>query len=381
MGGGMRKKLPMLIFILCFLLMLAIPLVGLLVQKETVSMEENRRLAEPAVLVDEAGHVNPAFPVEFDAWVSDHVGFRKYLVLQSGQLHYALFRKFPLGNPNVFGPSGELNFATEVTFHDFQHKDLYPEAYMQAVADALRVLSDYAEENGARFYYYQCWDKQSVYPEQFPDTLRQIGDESKTDLLVACYKDRGVSVISPKETLIREKVNYETYSVFSDPNHWTQRGAYLGYLELMDALNRDVAEPLRVLKEADYKIKVKDQGYTLYGNIHRENMLEEFKLRDPKAVLTNEKLSVGAAHPRSRYYTNPAVQNGKKLLIVGDSYFHEFILDDLAESFSETVLIWGDDVEQFKEAIDAYQPDIVVMENAEREDRTGLILSAASRLH
>lgn len=380
MGGGMKKKLSMLIFILCFLLMLLIPLIGLLVQKETVSMEENRRLAEPAVLVDEAGKINPAFPAEFDTWVSDHVGFRKYFVLQSGRLHYALFRKFPLGNPNVFGPSGELNYATEDTFHDYQHKDLYPESYMRKVADALCSLSAYATEHGAKLYYYQCWDKQSVYPEQFPDTVLQLGKESKTDRLVQCYADAGVSVISPKQTLIEGKKRYETYSVFSDPNHWTPRGAYLGYLELMQALNRDSDVPLRVLKESDYKIKVKDLGYTLYGAIHRVNMLEEFTLRDPKAKLTNEKLSVGAAHPRSRYFTNDAVKNGKKLLIIGDSYFHEFILEDIAESFSETVLIWGDDVEQFKAAVDAYQPDLIVLENAEREDRTALLLSAASNL-
>ena len=149
----MRKKLPMLIFILCFLLMLAIPLIGLLVQKETVSMEENRRLAEPAVLVDETGHVNPAFPTEFDAWVSDHVGFRKYLVLQSGQLHYALFHRFPLGNPNVLGPSGELNYATEETFHDFQHKDLYSDSYSRQVAAAVCAMAASAGRCG----FPACW--------------------------------------------------------------------------------------------------------------------------------------------------------------------------------------------------------------------------------
>ena len=222
-------------------------------------MEENRRLAEPAVLVDDAGHVNPAFPVEFDAWVSDHVGFRKYLVLQSGQLHYALFRKFPLGNPNVFGPSGELNFATEVTFHDFQHKDLYPEAYMQAVADALRVLSDYAEENGARFYYYQCWDKHSIYPEYFPKTVIQTGEESKTDGIVRALIDYSkVNVISPKQDLTDGKSVKPTYSVWGDPTHWNQRGAYIGYVKLLDAINKNSDIQYRVLQEADYNITTPD---------------------------------------------------------------------------------------------------------------------------
>ena len=71
-------------------------------------------------------------------------------------------------------------------------------------------------------------------------------------------------------------------------------------------------------------------------------------------------------------------QNEKNSVIIGDSYFGSFIIDDLAESFSETILIWGDYLPNYSSIIDEYQPDIVVVEAAERVDRTRTIIQAAT---
>lgn len=63
------------------------------------------------------------------------------------------------------------------------------------------------------------------------------------------------------------------------------------------------------------------------------------------------------------------------MLIIGDSYFNSFIYDDIAESFHETILIWGDYVGDIQNIIDSYNADIVIVEAAERCDRTDGIIA------
>lgn len=150
----------------------------------------------------------------------------------------------------------------------------------------------------------------------------------------------------------------------------TAGGAYIGYQMLMDAINSNHKDRYRVLQESDYQITVVDQGVTLFGGIHKEGMLENFQITDPKAQLTNEKLTLYGEDQRHRFYTNEGVGNKTRLLVLGDSYFETFIMDDLAESFYVTIMIWGDYASELEQIVEEYQPDIIVMENAERCDRT-----------
>ena len=74
------------------------------------------------------------------------------------------------------------------------------------------------------------------------------------------------------------------------------------------------------------------------------------------------------------------MDNDTCLLIIGDSYFESFIVDDLAESFHETVLIWGDYLSDYKAIVDEYSPDIIIIEAAERVDRSYGIMAGAAAL-
>ena len=83
---------------------------------------------------------------------------------------------------------------------------------------------------------------------------------------------------------------------------------------------------------------------------------------------------------RHKIYTNESVDNSTHVLILGDSYLDSFILDDLAESFSETWLIWGDYFPQLKEILSIYNPDIIIFECAERCDRSNAVMECAETL-
>lgn len=367
----MVKKVSRLMFIILFCLMLLVPLTATFFQHEEMSVSENRRLAPPPVLVFPDGKLNPMFPTHLDIWMNDHIGFRKMFVGQNGQMHYYLFHKFPINNPYVLGPNGELNYVTPPMVQDYQHRNLYGDDYLAQTAQSLQIINDYAEECGAEFYYYQCWDKHSIYPEHFPVNVLQYGTASKTDGIIKAFIEQtDVHIISPKQVLIDQKANYETYSQWGDPTHWSHRGAYIGYVELMNAINADAPTPYRVLQEEDYTIKWKDQGLILFEEIHQKDKLEHFTLNNPQAVLTRDKLGIWAMDDRAVYFTNENAGNDTRLLLMTDSYFNYFFVDDLADSFGEVICFWSDRLHRFPEIMQAFEPDIVVLENAEREDRT-----------
>lgn len=374
----MAKKVATIIFIVLFFCMIAVPLAASFFQHEEVAIEQNRPLAPPPSVHVRPGHLNPSFTMDLESWVNDHIGFRKFFVDQNGKMRYYLVGRFPIDRPLILGPDGELNYASFESIRDYQHRNLYSASYLDKAAESLQTLSDYAKDHHTELYYYQCWDKHSIYPEYFPKTILQYGDQSKTDEIIQAFEEKtDVPVISPKEELIKGKERFDTYSIFGDPTHWSQRGAYLGYLKLMEGINQDQQQKYPVLTEKDYKITTTDQGLYLYGSIHKEDLLERFDLKNPKGKLTQDKITLGKEDPRTLFYTNDEVDNDSRIVLVGDSYFYFYILDDIAESFHETVFIWGDHLGDIKDIIADYHPDILVIENAEREDRTGVIIQAA----
>lgn len=181
---------------------------------------------------------------------------------------------------------------------------------------------------------------------------------------------------------MENKEKYDSYSLWGDPSHWTQRGAFLTYQMLMKEINAQNGDKYLVLEEDDYDIKLTDQGKVIFGGIHEEDYQENFKIREPKAYQTDEApLFLDPNQRVSRtIFVNDDVENEDVLLVIGDSYIDGYIIDDLAESFAKTVMVWGGYTTEIKALVDYYHPTIVINENAERCDRTNAMIISAKNI-
>ncbi len=355
-----------------FLGMLAIPLLTTNLRSE-VSVSENRKKQSLPILWTKQTGFNADFTEDFEAWINDNIGLREQLVSLDGKIQYYLFGKLPSNTDMLLGPGGALNYATDEIIKSYRHDNLFSEEQLQEVVDAHQCIANYLKDQGIQYYFFQCWDKQSIYPEDFPRTVVQHGTVSRIDQLTqALEQTQDVPVLSPKKLLIENKDKHATYGYWADATHWTQRGAYLAYRMLMDRINQDCNGKYLVLQEADYDITWEDQGKTFLGNVHREDVLENFAIAQPKAKLTDEEplfLSEWANQSR-KIYRNDQVDNQDTLLIIGDSYFDNYLYDDLAESFHRAVMVWGNYIQNLPELLDTYHPDIVIYEMAERAETT-----------
>lgn len=376
------KKIISILFIMGFCGIITIPTLLTDFKGGKLSFPENRTLASSPVLKLEDGTINPNYNADFEDWFNDNVGLRKYMYILDARIQYYIFNQLAPGD-NYLGPNGELNYAEDFMIESYAHTNLYSDEELQKFATGLQKINDYLADKDIYYFYFQCYDKHSIYPEQFMTGINQYGDLSATDQVTNYFKEHTtVNVLSPKEILINSKDTYNSYSTWGDPSHWSQRGAFMGYQLMIDEINKTTNKNYKVLTEDDFEITLNDQGKYMLGAIHEEDIEELFELKDPKAYQTDEQpIFLSSFADKGRYiYVNDYVDNEDTLVILGDSYFEYFVFPYMAESFHKTVYMLGPYTEELETIIDYYKPTIIISENAERAPRYDNLVNCAAKL-
>lgn len=361
-------KIEKAVFCVLFFMSLLVPLLYANRSGEGVSEEENRKLASPANLFDSSGYINNDFPQEYETWLNDNLGFREKMIDADGKIKYNLFNRL---NGMRLGVHGEL--APFKNLEDYQHTNLLSEDEIERITCSYQTICDYLNSQDIQVYYMQCWDKHSIYPEQYKNTIQVFGSISKTDQIEqALIEQTSIDVIPIKDKLISLKDKYHLYGTWAEPWHWVQRGAFVGYSELIKEINNKNNNKYRELTENDFNIRMKDIGLRYFHSIHKEDLEEVFTLKERYAVSKPEEIvfmpNVGMPG-HAEYYENVHVDNDDTILIFGDSYFHDYgVINYLAESFHTTIMFNGTSAteDNLIKIIETYEPDIVVFENAER---------------
>lgn len=376
----MFKKIYQIIFILLFSAVLLVPAVMTDWSSGGVSEDENRNLEEfPSLVAD--GGFNEKFTSGFESWFMDHMGLRQDLITMNATLQYKVFDRMLTTSNYLLGRDGDINYATQEMKRDYAHLNLRTEEEVAKIGESYQAVSDWLGKQGIPFYYVQCFDKHSIYPEQFTNKIYQHGDISKTDQVITYLKENTtVNTISMKDALLPAKEKYEVFSNWGDPTHWSERGAYVGYQYLMERVAADFAD-VSILQEEDYDITMKNIGITLNKVIHQDDIVESFAIKAPSAQKSDTAvLGQWSSDDRHSVWVNPEAGNDLKLLLMCDSYIESFIAEDLAEGFSEVWMVWGDYTQDLPEIIELYDPDLVIYECAERVDRSGSVCALAESL-
>ena len=118
-----NNKINNLITILCFMLIITVPMFFTNFKENVLSKSEKRYLAKMPKLYDESGKINRSFISDFETWFNDNVGFREFLVSTNAKLQYDIFKNIERNDMHL-GPNGELNYATGSMIRDYQHFNL-----------------------------------------------------------------------------------------------------------------------------------------------------------------------------------------------------------------------------------------------------------------
>ena len=359
----MRIKIINSLFLIAFLAMITLPLIRIDPNTGRTSMTENRMLTDPPVM--SVLFSQPAkFVQQFEEWFSDSIGFREQLI--------GLQKKIEgLNNPVQYtdgsyiylnGEQGHRYFAYTDGWMigKFQGKELLSKEQLSTLADALNDVHQYLDKRGIPMIMLISLDKDSVYPEYYPKSIIRGAEPIQVDIITKYLQDyTDIDVYNIRERLTEEKEDYPSFNrAHGDLTHYNDIGAFLEYLELMEHLNFHFSEMVPYTFD-DVTI------------IYDEKEIPILSLKqDAPYVQLDASFFDNIEVERPFSWEQMAFENEDKtlptILFMRDSYTNGFI-KYIAPHFGKTIAIHYSNMENFKEYVDLYKPDIIVFEAAERQ--------------
>lgn len=354
------NTLMVIVFIVCIFT----PLVMVNKTPGRISVAENRALAQFPSLSDPSNNkLNRSFPGQFQTWFNDNLGFRERLVQANTLLQYNLFNRITRPN-TVLGKNDWLYLMYPDMIRTYQNINLPNEERIEDFKSTFGNLKEYFNKKNIPFLTMIAPDKETIYPEHMPDSINRTGSISKTDVIMNELSKDGLNIFSPKNSLIKSKEYSVLYSQNFDLSHWNEKGAFIGYLELMEKITQ-IYPNLKKMDWEDFEIEQYNRSSKIYGVLPFTEIDYKMKYKKPYEAKkdTNYLNFMQLSDPNLVYrYTNEFQPNAPKLLIIGDSFTYMFMLQNLAESFSELTFVHWSNMGQIKNIVNYTTPDLFVFQ-------------------
>ncbi len=316
------------------------------------SEKENRMLAKYVPLWKD-NKINNAYGANFEAWFNDRFFGRGKVI--SG---YNKFKElFYEGNKKVLvGKDNWLFYKGDNSIENYCNSRIYMEDELKSIASYLIDIHNWCEANNKKFAFIIAPDKHRVYGEFYPDYfVKRCPDANNATQQLIYYlkKNTPVRVIYPLDVLLKAK---KDVLYWKHDTHWNDLGAYIGYCEVMKALE---ISPL-VIKEWKDEFKPTGDLANMYPQLQNEDdtsyKVPVFKNRST-ALPKEDKQSLDV------FFSNPHCD--KRLILFRDS-FSEAMIPYFANGFGKVSAYWRanityDDLVYIKE-----NGDYVVLEVVER---------------
>jgi hypothetical protein len=363
----MKSKTINTFFAGIFVITLFIPLFSTDLRDGVVSERENRILADRPPL-SSISHPR-TFIVNFNQWFNDHVGFREDLISV-----YRKLNRFQKSGPQY--KEGDLTYIVGREGHHFftgynheliarfQGKIIFfSDEQLQVFSQKLTAIKNYLDEKDIPFIVMFCADKEAIYPEYYSTAIKRGPEPIQLDIITDYLQNNTpVDVFNIRQTLVSKKGKYLLYPKKppGDLAHYNEIGAFFAYSELMKHINIYFPEIVPYTLE-DINISCDENGVATMSLKNSSyikldsNFFDTVNVSRPFSVENEVFENIGA--------------NSLTVLFLRDSYMGangSFVSKYIAQHFNRTVLIHMSNTANFKQYIDAFVPDIVVVELVDR---------------
>lgn len=353
---------------------------GLLLLKydgDNRSATENRTLAAWPGFPDQLENLSE-WPGQFERFVGDHFGLRTKLVRFYNLLHVKLGTSTV---PRVLvGKHGWL-FLEQTRLAD-SNRGAYPLSadQLEALLNSFQKRQDFLAAKHKQFIVFPVPDKNSLYPEFLPNSVKIVGESRFRQFRTAAITAGFHSVDSLAALEVAKRAGENIY--YQTDSHWNCRGAWFAYLELMRAIRQTGYQGGQVLDESEVEfIELENPpGTDIVKNLlNLEGYIPEpyaYQCRIKKAVdikVTRpsdgkEFAYIYAAPPgkEHRRYQRSVARDHSRVLIYRDSYANALV-PFLIHSFDEVIYAAPAVMMGFNAAdVEQYDPDLVIYEFVER---------------
>jgi len=233
----------------------------------------------------------------------------------------------------------------------YQGKRWLNDVQLYKLSIKLNEINQYLRKKNISFVFMLCADKESIYPEYYPDFVIKGPEPTSLDVVVDYLSNHTkIDFFCIKESFLQEKENHllfpKTGNIY-ELCHYNETGSFFAYNELIKHISKyyPSLEPFTL---DDMKII-----YCINGSssviLKSEKNYEQVEARFSDSAIEFEN-------------KNSSLPT---LLLFRDSYA-DWFQNYLPQHFSRTIIHHWNSLEHLEEYIDLYKPDIVVFESAER---------------
>jgi len=268
-------------------------------------------------------------------------------------------------NEGLVGKDGWLFYTGDYSIHDYQKTGLMGPSRLEYLAGILGSLDEQVTQNGGTMWLVIPPDKNTIYPQYMPDQISVIGEISRLDQLTDyLQKNTDINLLDLRPLFTEVSQSDQIY--YKADAHWNCLGAYYGSNELLtqiSALHPEVqTHPL-----TDYEFGTITDSTLDIAGVMGLSLQEE-------AITLMPKFSTGSishAPYDKNNAMNIAVNSQADLptaLVIHDSFYTECLNQFIEPQFSRTISSHYEKValSDYMKLLEAEQPDVVIVEFAER---------------
>lgn len=362
------KKYVNAAFSICFILAIVLPL--LFADKGGERSEiENRRMAPFPRLIRENHTLNRTLVADISMWLEDNAGGRSAMSAIQTVIEYYIFGES--GKKNTVRGKEDWLFAYDSSMlRDFQHKNEPTPEQLSKYVGVIASLHEYARGQGIPLIMIIIPDKKTAYAELYPNSIRQLERPSRSDILIKAWRDAGIDARPLLPALLEAKTTETVYSERLNTSHWNPYGAFIGYQEIMRAINQYIPAPMLTIN--DYDIFREENSLFFNGAIPISEMQYRFVRKTPSATTLDTSLfdqipDMAYLNTEPTYklrYTTPDISS-PSVLYIGDSYFLD-LQQFLKESARELTFLHVGKLNMAQTLIHEMKPDVIVFAIVER---------------
>jgi hypothetical protein len=330
------------------------------VDRAQVSEAEMRRLADfPAWSWNRAAMA--AWPDRFQRYFNDHFAFRNALIhLQAAVLWHGLHTS---SSDTVIAGKGDwLFYADDGGIQDYVQAEPFTDAQLQQWQRTLERIRDWLASRGTRFLFVIAPDKQMIYPELMPSSLRRLHDSYHADQLLAYLRAHHstVEAVDLRPAILAAKPHELLYHHYD--THWNDRGALIGYQQIAAHLRRWFPA-IAPLQRSDF---VTSPSVPSGDKTTMLGLVDAGKVAMPGLVPRRgwSSVVVSPEHPDpygedGTVVTEVRPGTGIRAVMFRDS-FSSRLIPFLSEHFSRIVYQWQNDFDA--DLVTRERPDVVIQE-------------------
>jgi len=341
-----KKEKWLICFVAVVMALCLTPLVGMIFAPTTQTTENKVLASMPSVA--EEGQMNTDYLEQLGDYYADHFALRQQLVSLDAAVRGRVFGVSAVDSV-VVGKDGWLFYSD--TVNDFTGKKPMTERQLFNIANNLAITQRYVTDRGARFIFTVAPNKNSLYPQFMPYTIRGVDIENHNAARL-------------REELVDMEVSYtDLFALFGEreevlylarDSHWNNDGAMLAANCLLKAAGKSAYSDLERTENADY---IGDLNSMLYPLNSRPETNAEYRLDG--YTVTN-----GASAADAPVIVTSSSDAEGSLLMYRDSFgntLYPFMAQAFGSAcFARTVPY------NIGMYMDLYLPDTVIIEKVER---------------